>query len=274
MGQDKDEKNDGDIPSGITVGGNTDLKDYLENLLKEEKTADVEDIRKEAESKRDNPKIKGKYAYEEETKKVRKRVKRWTDREIRKEYGIMDKPFDTNTDNIIWIIMEKGPVSVVEINHQLGDKMQQSTASAAVAGIWARLGSDHEHAADILSREQKGLTFYYQKKQGVDVSVESAIEKSKLVGKKQYRDKIAKKKAAAAAADPPPAKPEETDDTQETVDTQDPEVTTDEETPAELKDAQVTADEIVTSVQKAIDTGGIAVNINIEKIELVFKFGL
>ena len=44
-------------------------------------------------------------------------------------------------------------------------------------------------------------TYFYQKKIGVDCSVEAAIEKFKIAGQKQYKDKVKKQKEAKAAKD-------------------------------------------------------------------------
>jgi hypothetical protein len=58
-----------------------------------------------------------------------------------------------------------------------------------VATVWAALGNKHVGAAGIFDRESEGGTFSYFKVKGLDISVETAIEKFKLVRKKQYQMK-------------------------------------------------------------------------------------
>lgn len=108
----------------------------------------------------------------------------------------MAKPFESNAQNTIWAIIEKGPVSTKEIGQEIEWAGNMSTLSAMVATVWARLGNKHEGAAGVLERDKHGMTYLYYKKKGVDLSVEAAIEKYNLIGSAVYRKKLAAKKAA------------------------------------------------------------------------------
>jgi hypothetical protein len=53
--------------------------------------------------------------YDESTARVAKRVRHLTDKEIRKEYGIMSKPYKTKLENSLAHLKSQGPSSVFEI---------------------------------------------------------------------------------------------------------------------------------------------------------------
>jgi hypothetical protein len=101
----------------------------------------------------------------------------------------MKKPFESNAENALWSIWEKGPLSPKEVGKEIQFVGNTSSLSAMVSTIWHRLGNMHEGALDIISRTSEHGTFRYQKKPGIDVSVEQAIEKYKLAGAAQHRQK-------------------------------------------------------------------------------------
>jgi len=175
------------IEEGVFIDGKP-LLQYLEDLERDDKSREVEEVRKDDEKHK--YRRTGSYADERqvvETRKVSRRVERWSARKIRKEYGIMAKPFKTHAENAIWAILEKGPLNVTEIGAEIDWAGKGSSLSAMVATVWHRLGDMHAGCARILKRESKNGSFSYEKVPGIDISVEAAIEKYKLVGKKQYK---------------------------------------------------------------------------------------
>ena len=183
------------VIEGVFIEGKP-LEEHLIDEERDEKSHAIEEIRKSVEGRYKKAAIYSSERKAVDTRRVSKRVVRFTDRQIRKEYGIMTKPFKANSDNCIWVILEKGPVSVVEIGREMEWTGKYNSLSAMTATVWARLGNTHEGAAGILDRYSEGGKYYYQKAAGVDVSIEAAIEKYKLVGTRQYQAKMLKKKGS------------------------------------------------------------------------------
>lgn len=161
--------------SCITIDGNETLEEYLDKKDWVDKSvlSDVEDECRE--TKRIIYKGKGlRYEYKDRSGRTRY----LTDREIRKDYGLEKKPFDTLAENVIWTIFNKQPINVQGIAKEISwDKPTTSSLSAQLKGIWDRLGV----AAKIIDRyQEKGeLGFTYIVRDGVNMSVEAAIQKYK-----------------------------------------------------------------------------------------------
>jgi hypothetical protein len=85
-----------------------------------------------------------------------KRATKLTDQQIRKEYGIMKKPFNNLNENIVWVIVNHGPISTEEILTKLG-RTDRNSVSAAVSYVWSKLGINQ----DVLYREKKGRAYFY-----------------------------------------------------------------------------------------------------------------
>lgn len=64
-------------------------------------------------------------------------VERWSDDKIRREYGIMQKPFNTRVENVLWVIINKGPVNSKQICEELG--VNQSAVGDVLSKISRRL---------------------------------------------------------------------------------------------------------------------------------------
>lgn len=172
---------------GITIGGKP-LGLWLRHKSTDEKTREIKAAHVEAVTIR-HGKHKP-YPYNPDNKtgpKVSKRVRRLTDREIRKEYGIMSRPYETVNANIIWCIIEKGPITNNEMANELKFEKSSSAFAAIMTGIWHRLGDE---GAQLIQREKKpgNLFFEYSKKAGVELSVDAIIEQANLWGKKAYRE--------------------------------------------------------------------------------------
>lgn len=84
--------------------------------------------------------LKAKYDKRPLKRKVTKRVRRLTDREIREEYGLMKKPFKTKMENILWVIVNEGPVTPKEIGDKLGIK--PGDISGFLSRLIKRIGGD------------------------------------------------------------------------------------------------------------------------------------
>lgn len=114
----------------ITVEGQP-LKDYLdkEHLNRIAGEAGEELKKKIEEMKKCFQPNRIRYFPKE---KQRKTV-RWTDQKIRKEYGVMSKPFETHVENILHLVREKGPMTVVELAKEL------STSPASIYSTISRI---------------------------------------------------------------------------------------------------------------------------------------
>ena len=110
------------------------LTHFHKNAARDKKSKEIEVIRKQGEKRqRFTVVYKSEKAVKPDTRKVAKRVTRLTDRQIRKEYGIMKKPFKSKSENAIWSIIEKGPLSAQEIGQEIGFEGKENSLSAMVA---------------------------------------------------------------------------------------------------------------------------------------------
>ncbi|KKM00115.1 hypothetical protein LCGC14_1807720, partial [marine sediment metagenome] len=76
-----------------------------------------------------------------ETKKVSKSVRHLSPDETRKEYSIMEKPFKTVIENIFWLMVNEGPISVADMEDKLGKKRR--SLSGVVYRIYKRMGEEN-----------------------------------------------------------------------------------------------------------------------------------
>jgi hypothetical protein len=182
--------------NGITVGGEH-LGSWLRHKSSDEKTKDILKTRTEHIAihhgkHRPYPKK----AKQDIGPRVSKRVRRLTDREIRKEYGVMSRPYDSLSENIIWTMVEKGPISSQEIKDLLKFEKNNSAMAAMITGIWHRVGD--EGAQLIVREKKKGNLFYeYKKRDGVELSTDAIIEQYRLWGKREYRESELEKRRLA-----------------------------------------------------------------------------
>lgn len=182
-----------DIVEGVFIEGKP-LEEFLKDQERDEKSREIEEVRKESEHRQRTTYVYGdEKKPKEDTRRVAKRVKYYTDREIRKEFGIMKKPFSSHAENAVWTIWEKGPLSTTEVGKEIEYPGGGGSLSAMISTIWQRLGNMHPGAMDIIERDNHHGVFRYQKKRGVDMSVEQAIEKYKIAGSAQWKKKQKKK---------------------------------------------------------------------------------
>lgn len=104
---------------------------------------------------------------EDPKRKITKRVRYLPPKEIRKEYGIMECPYETNVENVLWVIKNKGPISVIDISTILGKSAKSigSTASELYARLDDQVWKKLEHP--------KSKTFLYSLNPEIDMSVEA-----------------------------------------------------------------------------------------------------
>jgi len=198
--------------NGITLEG-VPLGTAIERIEDVEKSSEAREVLQETIQghQRNAPRYTGNTSVEE-TKRVSKRTVHLPAEQIRKEYGIMKKPYNTLTENVLWVIFEKGPISAKNIAVELDFAGTQSTLSAALSAIWKRLG------AEVVSREaQEGhhkSYIYYRHPHHPSVSVEVAYQQFKDSGRAEQR---AKKAMTPPATPPAKEKKAETPTTFETI---------------------------------------------------------
>jgi len=181
------------IIEGVFIEGKP-LEEHLIDEERDDKSHEIEDIRKSVEGRYKKAAIYSSERKTTDTRRVSKRVVRFTDRQIRKEYGIMAKPFETHHENVIWCIVEKGPITTQDIGVEIEWPGDKSSLSATASTVWKTLGNSHPGALDIIERDKHGMTFLYRKKQGVDMSIEAIIDRFNTARKKQLRQEKRKQK--------------------------------------------------------------------------------
>lgn len=138
---------------GITVDGKpleTHIEDKEKNELEESRK---EEVGTKTKSKK---KIRPKEKYEEDPRKVSKRVRRLSDFEIRKEYGVKAKPFPSLTKNVMYLIYNAGDALInsraiaKELDKPLPD------VSSCLSNIYKRLKDDA-----MIYRKKVGLAYNY-----------------------------------------------------------------------------------------------------------------
>ena len=216
---------------GITVDGKH-IVEYIQKKIQDDKSKEIEVERVSVERNRGG-KHKTILRYESDDKpRVSKRVRRLTPREIRKEYGIMAKPYDSKAENVIWAILENGPLNVAEIEKMIEWKDKRNSLSALCTMLWHSLG---DKGADVITRKKgDDGAFIYEKKKGLQISVEAAAEKYRIGNRKLFQGKNERRKEKVA----------EIDDTKQTI--------------------------IDVAQQKLSQILGVDVNVN---VDVVFRFG-
>lgn len=139
---------------GITVNGKP-----LKTVLDDQVAGDIAKLRSriinKMEHNRHHRSTRLKYA--EQTRRVSKRVVHLTDRQIRKEYGPMSKPHQTEIESILEIILQQGPITATEIAKILCKKT--TSISGTMSRINKALGST---GLGWISRKPFDKTFEYR----------------------------------------------------------------------------------------------------------------
>lgn len=130
--------NDNKRFEGITVDGKP-LINIIEKGEEDEKTREIEEERREAvriPHKRQKP--WGKRTHRGRSGKAIK----LTDEQIRKEYGLMKKPFATVAENVLYTMITEGPISTRDIAQKLNMLDKVGSISAATSTIWKYMGGE------------------------------------------------------------------------------------------------------------------------------------
>jgi hypothetical protein len=163
-----------------------DLDNYDPEKTNSVETAFGEELR--AQKKLIYPyKQKGKY--KDETKKVSRRVRHLSAREIRKEYGLMSMPYKRTGENVLWLIFNKGPITTSEISKEIGKPT--TSFSGMLTEMYAVLGPQGEGYIERRKRLPSDKGFEYKvTDDSISISVEVAYQKyltSKRISKKESK---------------------------------------------------------------------------------------
>ncbi len=158
--------------NGVTVDG-VPIDDYIEDMQKKysgkKKPKPNSEVKKELKEtiKQQRiciPKINIKdEIIIKETKKVSKKLRHLSSDETRKEYSIMEKPFETVIENIFWLMVNKGPISVAEMEDELEKK--RGNLGGTVYKIYKRMGEE-DLTGDLKKKYPGGLIIRCQEKGG------------------------------------------------------------------------------------------------------------
>jgi hypothetical protein len=178
---------------GITING-IPLDEYLKMRDASEKDLEIDEDIKERTKRL--AAIQTKTRYEADTKKVARRVTFLTDRQIRKEYGIMAKQFQTMAENVLWVLINRSPITLAEIANELqvGDK--KNSCSAALATIYKSLGPANGYC--MLEREK-----YRNGHRYTWTDTEADVQRAHDLMKKSLRDMRKEKKEPKAETKEP-----------------------------------------------------------------------
>ena len=183
--------------TGCTFQGKKLSAQELEE--RERRSAAMEEHRKTVDKKviliRKHVKATGN---QEETRKVSVRGRFFSPREIRKEYGIMAKPYDSHTLNVLWCIVHKSPVdlrAIADIMEYADYKIASRHFSGALSNLWTCLGDKEPYGCNWISRQNDHGRYFYSVV-GEVRSVEVMHAKYLEINKRVWQAKRDAKKAA------------------------------------------------------------------------------
>lgn len=159
-----------DSDPSITVGGKP-----LDNHLEKEERNELEESRRQevGAKTKTKKKIRPKEKFEDDPRKVSKRVRRFSDWEIRKEYGVKAKPFSSLTKNVMYSIFNAGDTL---INSRDVSKMLERPlpdVSSCLSMIYKKLKGD-----GMIYRKKTGLAFQYcMTNEGLALGFEELFQK-------------------------------------------------------------------------------------------------
>lgn len=143
--------------TGITVEGE-DYKDFLARKEEKEKEDEAEAERKKeiGTKTKHKKKVRPRERFEDDPARVSKRVRHLSPFEIRKEYGVKERPFPTLNQNVLFTLFNAGDALInsraisVEIGKPLAD------TSSALSHIWNKLKD-----TGMIYRKRVGLAYQY-----------------------------------------------------------------------------------------------------------------
>lgn len=135
---------------------------------------------------------------QDETRKVSRRAKYFTKGEIRKEYGLMEKPYPTKVENILWCILNKGPIDMRGIADEMNYNdygVATRSLSGPLSAIYKALGPKKPHGVNWMARALDGKrNFYSMKREGAEKSVEVLYAKHKEITSGLARERVTKRR--------------------------------------------------------------------------------
>lgn len=167
---------------GITVNGSQPVEDWLNdnNII----DGEAEDIKRVMDTFIKMPHGKHRvcklgYGNVQSLDKKPTKVRRLTDSEIRRLYGLNSKPFSTTAENVIWSIVTNGSIDLVKIAKEIAWDKPRANLSATISVVWKMLG-DHDKGAGILKRHRlPGPGSPYKYELAKKISPEDAIAEYK-----------------------------------------------------------------------------------------------
>ena len=143
---------------GITVDG-VPLEQIIEAEERKERQNDLEDTRREeiGTKIKGKKRVKPRERYEDDPRKVHKRVRRLSEYEIRKEYGVKHKPFPSLSQNVLFVLFQAGDQMIG--SRAIADETGKSLpdVSSCLSTIYKRLRADKA-----IYREKLGLAYQYR----------------------------------------------------------------------------------------------------------------
>lgn len=143
---------------GITVDG-VPLETIIEAEERKERENDLEDTRREeiGTKIKGKKRVKPRERYEADPRKVHKRVRRLSEYEIRKEYGVKHKPFSSLSQNVLFVLFQAGDQMIG--SRAIADETGKSLpdVSSCLSTIYKRLRVDKA-----IYREKIGLAYQYR----------------------------------------------------------------------------------------------------------------
>lgn len=142
----------------------------LKEILEEIPDSEIEEVRKSEQKK--SLYHNGVIKFRKITSKSESHgdVRVYTDDEIRRERGIMSKPFKTQIENVLWTIKHKGPITVKQIAEDLNYKTER--ISACMANVWNAVGEGQPKSAKLIGRhkiaDERGFAYFCQTDDSVD----------------------------------------------------------------------------------------------------------
>ena len=182
---------------GITVNG-IPLSVETADDLDTEKTNEIEIERRE--TIKAIPPKKHKSLKNNKTKShVQGHIKHLTDNQIRKEYGLMERPFNTNTENILWAMMNvTTPSTPKEIAEIAGYEGSDGSLSSIISSIYYAL-----YPGGFVTREIYGKSKKYLPGTSKDIEYLYAIVRRYITVKTNIRNAKAKETLLSEDLAPP-----------------------------------------------------------------------
>ncbi len=147
-----------DTDARITVGG-VPLEDVVEEEERKERDQDVGDTRRQeiGTKVRHKKQFRPRERYGADPRRVKGRVRRLSEFEIRKEYGVKAKPFASLTQNVFFVLFQAGDTMIG--SRAIADETGRALpdVSSALSNIFKKMKGD-----DAIYREKLGLAFQYK----------------------------------------------------------------------------------------------------------------